>query len=191
MLKIVNKSNEKIQSEFEDPYEMVGRAIRIIEEKFEIFTKYSINTSDNRRYLSFKEVGMDYGGANITIRIASVYENGIIYNLQCYPDCAAGNYDIPTTASLVCKDNGDLMFIVNCTPDQRSQIEAGLGKSINEELLSKISNFQRLRKFSFSRKQEELHKLKMENILKKIELIVMKSITQLMKVENNKKISTK
>ncbi len=181
MAKIINESKERLQSEFEDPYDMMERASRVLDREMKTILCY-----DSRNNY-FESTNMGYP-PHITIRIDGVYENGIVYELFCHPDAAAGAYDIPTSAKIVIVDGREPEFIINCTQEQYGQVEERMGKRIDSLLSNELSQKNKRKPLlkSLQKKQKELHDMKVELLEKEIELRVKSSIIELMKIEKER-----
>ena len=113
-----------IQEEFKDSYEMTSRAISLIKENQNELTEI--------RHGYFEDIPMGYMGANIKLSIHSVYENGVIYDITCYPDAGAGAYDIYTKAYLICVNGLEPEFKISSLGYVD---EALLGSRIDKELI--------------------------------------------------------
>ena len=173
MLNVIQEDKSKrLQSEFYDPNSMAIRARQVIRKNRKTMEHVEYSSSKDTKYES---VNMEYP-ENIQIEIDGVYENGIVYDITCYPDEAAGKYDTYTKAKLVCINDQEPIMIINGYLEENNDIQKALGSRIDGLLSDTKDNI-------FNRKTREKKRIL---IREKIDLFVEKSLEALDKLEETK-----
>ena len=175
MLRVYDIKPDSIQKEFNDPEEMVTRAATVIDRNMKTIMSVTREGYFNSVYMGYE--------TNTKIKLDSVYENGVIYSIDCIPDSFAGKYDVYTTALLVCIDGKDPEFIIDCPSEKREKLIEQMGTRLDRDFIDGLKDT-RKKIAPFGKK---LHKLKMELISRTMELVIKNSIIELMKIEKEQK----
>ena len=77
---------------------------------------------------------------NHHIGLDRVYENGLVYRLQCIPDTGTGKYDTATSILLFVKNNGDVKYLLEAADyrcNEKMFGDRGFGiRKVNEDFIA-------------------------------------------------------